>query len=66
MEGNETGAQKAAGDRQSGFACAGCEVTGIKELEWPPRPLQSRAEWIRAGASDSQGLALQLWPNGGL
>lgn len=63
--GNETEALEAAGDCQSGFARPGCVVAGIKELAGQPLQ-QSWAEWIRVEAGDSQGPALQLWPNGGL
>lgn len=57
-------ALQAAGDCQSGFARPGCAVAGIKELAGQPL-LQSRAEWIRVEAGDSQGPALQLQPKGG-
>lgn len=65
VRGNETVALEAAGDCQSGFACPGCALAGIKELAGQARP-QSPAQWIRAEAGDSQGPALQLRPNAGL
>lgn len=63
--GNEMEALEAAGDCQSGFAHPGYAVAGIKELAGQLLQ-QSWAEWIRVEAADSQGPALQLWPNGGL